>query len=672
MTPDHGALPCIAHKWRGAGRHAGQELVRAVRAEQDGCQSPALVEDRRTARRLLPRKRDARKADADRAVRHVIGRDEERPARPHIGFEFLRANLRPADEEGGPVLGHPTGGDLVAVGDGARVARTAREAERGPLDRIGSPVHNERQRLQRLACAKNRCVGVNRHRRRMHIFGDQPLVQGLNPPQEIVQARPIRTCPGNLRRGEGARPHLPIEVKPTPERLAPRATLDAAHTYPVFRCKALEGIERERASERNPASGFAEVLERVTVQILRTRIVAPVARRQDDVQPRLGGPAPVQRRAPELHRQVFRHVIRQHLVPCNRPTASRGEELRKAMRHARLQRADIRKAELLHERLTLRTLLPAVRRAFVAPDVDVRGWEQRTDLVQDILDEPHALLICRAEAFVLRARQRERAPEGRIARATTGELGMGGEKRPQVRRHVELGNDLDVARLGVGENLLHVLLRVVIRPIRLARHARIRERAAMAHRIRPDSPLLMDLRMPPEFKPPAFVIRQMPMEDVHLDAAHQVDVALDRLLAEEMTGLVKHIATPGECRPVADLAAGNLKRLRAVPDFLRRTRQLLQRLQRIEATRLRRGPDDNARRRDVQRIAFRRLRRIVNKPHVRARHAIRRQSADARHPLHVARQRRGLARNRAQGHSHREKEANASRVHQTFARRLAH
>lgn len=52
--------------------------------------------------------------------------------------------------------------------------------------------------------------------------------------------------------------------------------------------------------------------------------------------------------------------------------------------------------DFLHSRLALRAFLPFVLRRFVAADVDVLGWEERRDFVEDIFVEFHRLLVAGA------------------------------------------------------------------------------------------------------------------------------------------------------------------------------------------------------------------------------------------------------------------------------------
>ena len=82
---------------------------------------------------------------------------------------------------------------------------------------------------------------------------------------------------------------------------------------------------------------------------------------------------------------------------------------------------------------------------------------------------------------------------------------------------------------------------------------------------------------------PALIVRKMPVEFVQLVARHEVKDFLYLLLAVEVSGLVQHESSPRVPRGVLDDAAVHHIGLG----------KLLQRLLRVESSRIVRRPDDN-------------------------------------------------------------------------------
>ena len=127
--------------------------------------------------------------------------------------------------------------------------------------------------------------------------------------------------------------------------------------------------------------------------------------------------------------------------------------------------------------------------------------------------------------------------------------------------HLDLRHHGDVPCLRVCEDLAHVVLRVEERPVGLPvkREVQFPVRPArlgpVQHGLRALRPPFDQFRMALELKPPALVVHEMPVEDVHLVLRHQVEIALHHGLSEEVARLVQHEAAPAVPRRVRDLAA---------------------------------------------------------------------------------------------------------------------
>lgn len=106
--------------------------------------------------------------------------------------------------------------------------------------------------------------------------------------------------------------------------------------------------------------------------------------------------------------------------------------------------------------LTNRTLLPARFRALVTAYVNILRREKRDHLVEHALHELKDPVVPGAENVV------EDAPCRRhgIPLSAASQSGIGGQRGQRVSRHLDLGNDIDVAVGGITEHFAHVVRRV--------------------------------------------------------------------------------------------------------------------------------------------------------------------------------------------------------------------
>ena len=210
-----------------------------------------------------------------------------------------------------------------------------------------------------------------------------------------------------------------------------------------------------------------------------------------------------------------------------------------ACRHPALKRLLVLQLERLDARLAFRACFPTGLRAFVAADVKIDGWEHLHDLVDDSLVICKRFLVSGADDVFADSPDVPWLP---LQVAGARELGMSSEKRAAVSWNLYLGNDLDAALRCIQDNLRNIFRRVEKRAVGLAvaflfvsGKRRRGARGAIFH----------ELGESGHVKTPALVVGEMPMEPVQTKAMHVVKIILDRLLAEEMSCLVKVETSPG-------------------------------------------------------------------------------------------------------------------------------
>src|SRR5512141_2013631 len=117
--------------------------------------------------------------------------------------------------------------------------------------------------------------------------------------------------------------------------------------------------------------------------------------------------------------------------------------------------------------------------------------------------------------------------------------------------HLDLGNDAHETLACVGDDLTNVVLRVEAAVSLVVEDGgrRIANLVSDDGAVAPradvgEARVLLDLDAP------SLVVREMPVEGVHLMQREEVDVLLDELLRHEMACRVEMHAAPAEPRPV--------------------------------------------------------------------------------------------------------------------------
>ena len=218
--------------------------------------------------------------------------------------------------------------------------------------------------------------------------------------------------------------------------------------------------------------------------------------------------------------------------------------------------------------------------------MDIFRREDVHQLREHILKESEHSILTGAKDLI------RDAPSGPdLVRATGApKLRIAGQATHHVARKVNLRDHHNAQLAGVGDNVLHLLLSVV---------ATVADAVITAPILLDDSTVsersyLGELRVLLDFNPPTLVISQMPMEAVELVKRHDVQILLDFLDGEEMPRAVKVHASVAEARLVLDLHAREEELLRRVRLITKNidARELLQCLDRIEESIVRRSADD--------------------------------------------------------------------------------
>ena len=132
--------------------------------------------------------------------------------------------------------------------------------------------------------------------------------------------------------------------------------------------------------------------------------------------------------------------------------------------------------------------------------------------------------------------------EGKIGLGRTSsaiKLGVGTVGRSSVPRHIDFGDNGNVALCGVSHNLTDIVLSIVCS-------------GCIGIAVGADRADFGEFRIGLDLDAPALGIGKMPVEAVHLEGGHVVEQHLHPLLAGEMPGFVEHETAPGVARRVGD------------------------------------------------------------------------------------------------------------------------
>ena len=188
-------------------------------------------------------------------------------------------------------------------------------------------------------------------------------------------------------------------------------------------------------------------------------------------------------------------------------------------------------AELLDLCLAVRTLLPTYLRTLVAADVNILGREELAYFSEHVLQELHCLFLSYTENVVCNAPQ---APYF-IWTACTSEFRICCKSCKHVAREVDLRNYSDALCCSIFENFLYLLLSEVAAfavrcVVKLVALEDVADDGLVS-----DGSHLCKTRIFLDFKSPALVVGEMPVESVELVDLHDVEVSLHFVKVEEVT-----------------------------------------------------------------------------------------------------------------------------------------
>ena len=217
-----------------------------------------------------------------------------------------------------------------------------------------------------------------------------------------------------------------------------------------------------------------------------------------------------------------------------------------------LQLAIRRELQALVHLLALLVVLPCRGGAFVTADVDVLRGENVHQFVENVLHKAHGFGVGHVEHVGEHPTPRFHAV--RAARIA-GELRVGGHGSREVAGHVDLGNHLDVAFGGVGDDVFQLSTRVevgtvgTIRPVSAVLHGG--DVGVGRHGTDRGQPRIFF-----HFPTPTLVFGEVEVELIEFVHRHEVEHAFDLVDAEKVAGYVEHEAAVGEARAVCDSQAG--------------------------------------------------------------------------------------------------------------------
>ena len=217
-----------------------------------------------------------------------------------------------------------------------------------------------------------------------------------------------------------------------------------------------------------------------------------------------------------------------------------------------LQLAIRRELQALVHLLALLVVLPCRGGAFVTANVDILRGENVHQFVENVLHKAHGFGIGHVEHVGEHPTPRFHAVRAiRIA----GELRVGGHGCREVAGHVDLGNHLDVAFGGVGDDVFQLSARVevgavgTICPVGAVLHGG--DIGVRRHGTDRGQPRIFF-----HFPTPTLVFGEVEVELVEFVHRHEVEHAFNLVDAEKVAGHVEHEAAIGEARAVGDGQAG--------------------------------------------------------------------------------------------------------------------
>ena len=235
-------------------------------------------------------------------------------------------------------------------------------------------------------------------------------------------------------------------------------------------------------------------------------------------------------------------------------------------------------------------VLPAIGGTFVTAEVDVLAGEYFGHVAEHGLEEIDHFVVAHVEHVV-----RDTGGDAHFVLlfGQAREFGIGGQSGYHVTGHIDFGHDLDVASGGVGHDLTQIGQRVVhaATVFRVVEEPGVdtvvhkRTGATATHR--------SEFGIFGDLDAPALVVRQVPVQAVHLVEGEHIDDALHLRLVEEVARHVEHVAAVAEQGLVVDVESGHTPIGRGSGGAGKESggQQLAERLQTVEETGARRSTD---------------------------------------------------------------------------------
>ena len=282
---------------------------------------------------------------------------------------------------------------------------------------------------------------------------------------------------------------------------------------------------------------------------------------------------------PVLQKAV--QVIAENFVPAHHAAALLFNITRDTIREIDLDVGRRLQAFALHQFRDIFALLPMFETNFIASNMNHLARKKCHHLIENVIQDAVNVLVGGIVARVMLA-EAGRHFDGF---GLSSQLRVRSDRGGRVPRHFDFRHDLNMQLSRVGDDLFDLFLR--IKPF--MRHTRELFTIPSAHlRILPLGTDLSELRVFFNFNPPALVIRQVPVKDIHFEQCHLIQQGLHHVHPFEIPCFVEHKASPGETRCVFDAHATN-----GSPDSLMR-QQLTQALHTVENTGRLGGPNDHS------------------------------------------------------------------------------
>jgi len=330
----------------------------------------------------------------------------------------------------------------------------------------------------------------------------------------------------------------------------PEVRLHADHIFPVFFRYSGSRFERIDAFQRQITADGKRVVFRVG-RLVIVEIEVRVGR-HDHIMFLFGSFDTAVYATPAHHRCVRSQSAFQDFVPTDDMPSFAFDEFLHAFDDIALQAFFGRVLVVPFETfrldagLALRATFPTHFRAFVTAYMYIFGREEVDHLAEHVFEEDHGFFVTGTDHLV---RNAPLCPHF-VRSARTTQFGVGRDGCQLVSRKVYFGDDRNETFLGISDHVANFVLRV--------EHAFAIRLAVIFAGVAADDCLPALCPYPGQFRifldldTPSLVVRQMPMETVHVVQGKNVDKLLDRVGREEMAGNIEVHAAIRETRIVVD------------------------------------------------------------------------------------------------------------------------